>query len=113
MLDIFSSLSTKALFIVIAILVGILISLGLYNYYLDGKLKVTTIELNEANTNNTKIIEAYEYTLKVEKEIAKETAVTVEQKEKVVVKYQTLIKEVEKRGEIKQDEKSNFTIVSF
>ena len=34
-------------------------------------------------------------------------------KEKVVIKYQTLIKEVQKRGEIKQDEKSDFTIVTF
>ena len=36
-----------------------------------------------------------------------------EQKEKVVIKYQTLVKEVIKRGEIKQDENSNFSIVSF
>lgn len=46
-------------------------------------------------------------------EIANEKAVTNEQKEKVVIKYQTLVKEVQKRGEIKQDENSNFTIVSF
>ena len=108
-----AGLDTKALFIVITILIGVLITLGVYSYYLDRRLEETTIELNEANVNNQKIIEAYEYTLKVEKEIAKEQIITVEQKEKVVVKYQTLLKEVEKRGDIKQDEKSNFTIVSF
>ena len=107
------SISTKALLVVVAILIGILIALGVYSYYLDNRLEETKIELNEANANNQKIIEAYEHTLKVEKEIAKEQTVTSEQKEKVVVKYQTLIKEVEKRGEIKQDEKSTFTIVSF
>ena len=70
-------------------------------------------KLKEANEDNKKIIEAYEKTLAIEREIANEKAVTSEQKEKVVIKYQTLIKEVQKRGEIKPDENSNFTIVSF
>ena len=70
-------------------------------------------KLNQANEDNKNIIEAYEKTLAIEREIANEKAVTTEQKEKVVIKYQTLVKEVEKRGEIKQDEKSDFTIVSF
>lgn len=108
-----AGLDTKALFIVITILIGVLITLGIYSYYLDSRLEKTKIELNEANVNNEKIIEAYEYTLKVEKEISKEQTVASEQKEKVVVKYQTLIKEVEKRGDIKQDENSIFTIVNF
>lgn len=107
------NLSTKALLVIVAVLVGVLIPLGVYNYYLDNRLEETKIELNKANANNQKIIEAYEHTLKVEKEIAKEQTVTSEQKEKVVVKYQTLIKEVEKRGEIKQDENGIFTTVSF
>ena len=70
-------------------------------------------KLNQANEDNKNIIEAYEKTLAIEREISNEKAVTVEQKEKVVIKYQTLIKEVQKRGEIKPDENSNFTIVSF
>ena len=70
-------------------------------------------KLNQANEDNKNIIEAYEKTLAIEREIANEKAVTSEQKEKVVIKYQTLIKEVQKRGEIKPDENSNFTIVSF
>ena len=108
-----AGLSTKALFVVISVLIGILLALGAYSYYLDNRLEKTKIELNEANANNEKIIEAYEYTLQVEKEIAKEQTVTSEQKEKVVVKYQTLIKEVAQRGEIKLDEKDDFTIVEF
>ena len=70
-------------------------------------------KLKEANEDNKNIIEAYEKTLAIEREVANEKAVTSEQKEKVVIKYQTLIKEVQKRGEIKPDENSNFTIVSF
>ena len=70
-------------------------------------------KLNQANEDNKNIIEAYEKTLAIEREIANEKVVATEQKEKVVIKYQTLIKEVQKRGEIKPDENSNFTIVSF
>ena len=79
----------------------------------NATLKEKEQKLKEANEDNTKIIEAYEKTLAIEREVANEKAVTSEQKEKVVIKYQTLIKEVQKRGEIKQDEKSDFTIVSF
>jgi CO dehydrogenase/acetyl-CoA synthase delta subunit len=77
------------------------------------ELKTTSLKLDEANKNNELIIQAYEKTLAIEKEIATQKAITQEQKEVVVTKYKTLIKEVEKRGEIKQDEKSNFTIVTF
>lgn len=70
-------------------------------------------KLKEANEDNKNIIEAYEKTLAIEREVANEKAVTSEQKEKVVIKYQTLFKEVQKRGEIKQDENSNFSIVTF
>jgi hypothetical protein len=80
---------------------------------LNSELSIKTNDLILAQENNKLIIEAYEQTLKVEREVAKEQSVTTEQKEKVVIKYQTLVKEVEKRGEIKQDENSNFTIVSF
>ena len=70
-------------------------------------------KLDEANNNNELIIQAYEKTLAIEREIATEKAITQEQKEVVVTKYKTLTKTIEKRGEIKQDEKSNFTIVTF
>lgn len=73
----------------------------------------TQTKLDEANKNNKLIIQAYEQTIKIEREIAEQKAVTTEQKEVVVTKYKTLTKTIEKRGEIKQDEKSNFTIVTF
>ena len=80
----------------------------------EKKLRIETeAERDEANKNNKLIIEAYEQTIKVEREIAAQKAVTTEQKEVVVTKYKTLTKTIEKRGEIKQDEKSNFTIVTF
>ena len=110
------------------IILGILIiaAVGTYAYQnrqinsLKSDLEETNItleekeqKLNQANEDNKNIIEAYEKTLAIEREVANEKAVTSEQKEKVVIKYQTLIKEVQKRGEIKPDENSNFTIVSF
>lgn len=80
---------------------------------LEKEITESNIKLNEANENNRLMNEAYELTLKVEKETSVQKAITQEQKEVVVTKYKTLIKEVEKRGEIKQDEKSSFTIVTF
>lgn len=81
----------------------------------DEKLSKETYKekLDEANNNNELIIQAYEQTLAIEREIAEQKAITQEQKEVVVTKYKTLTKTIEKRGEIKQDEKSNFTIVTF
>lgn len=79
----------------------------------EKKLKEVTDERDEAKTNNELIIQAYELTLKVEKEIAEQKAITQEQKQEVI-KITSKVKEaVIKRGEIKQDEKSNFTIVTF
>ncbi|MFY9088966.1 hypothetical protein [Arcobacter aquimarinus] len=83
------------------------------NTMLETKLQDTNVELNEANNNNKLMYEAYEKTLAIEREIANKKLQTQEQKEKVAVKYKALEKEIEKRGEIKQDENSNFTIVSF
>ena len=56
-------------------------------------------KLEEANKNNKLMHEAYEKTLAIEREIAEQKLQTQEQKEKVVVKYKTLEKEIEKRGE--------------
>ena len=80
---------------------------------LNEDIEKEKVKLTQAQNDNKNIIEAYEKTLAIEREIAKEQSVTTEQKEKVVIKYQTLVKEVQKRGEIKQDENSNFSIVTF
>lgn len=103
---------------IIIILISLLI-IGVYYYQsktidsLSSKLEENSLKLNEANSNNKLIIEAYEQTIRLNDAVVKEETITTEAKEKVVIKYQTLIKEVQKRGEIKQDENSNFTIVSF
>ena len=70
-------------------------------------------ELDEANKNNELIIQAYEQTIKIEKEIAEQKAITQEQKQEVIKTTSKVKEAVIKRGEIKQDEKSNFTIVTF
>ena len=103
---------------IIIILISLLI-IGVYYYQsktidsLSSKLEEKSLKLNEANSNNKLIIEAYEQTIRLNDAVVKEQSVATEQKEKVVIKYQTLIKEVQKRGEIKQDENSNFSIVTF
>lgn len=70
-------------------------------------------ELDEANKNNDLTIQAYEQTLAIEKEIAAQKAITQEQKQEVIKTTSKLKEAVIKRGEIKHDEKSNFTIVTF
>lgn len=73
----------------------------------------TQTKLDESNKNNGLIIQAYELTLKVEKEISEQKAITQEQKQEVI-KTTTKVKEaVIKRGEIKSDEKSNFSIITL
>ena len=80
---------------------------------LNEDIEKEKVKLTQAQNDNKNIIEAYEKTLAIEREIAKEQSVTTEQKEKVIVKYKTLVKEVQKRGETKQGENSNFSIVTF
>lgn len=103
-------------------LVLLVLSVGGYIKYLqssnedkDVELKTTYLKLNEANKNNELIIEAYEKTLAIEKEIASQKAITQEQKEVVVTKQNKYKEAVIKRGEIKKDEKecSNCTLVHF
>lgn len=80
---------------------------------LDTELTKTSTKLSESINNNKLIIEAYEQTIRINDSIIREQSISTEQKEKVVVKYKTLYKEVQKRGEVKQDENSSFTIVTF
>lgn len=105
-----------------ALLVFILSATGVYIKYLSSnledtkqELKITTSKLQDANDNNTKIIEAYEKTLAIERQIASQKAVTQEQKEVVITKQNKYKEAVTKRGEIKKDEKecSNCTLVHF
>ncbi len=79
----------------------------------EEKIVKVTSERDEANKNNELIIQAYEQTLAIEKEIAAQKAITQEQKQEVIKTTSKLKEAVIKRGEIKQDEKSNFSIVTF
>ncbi len=83
------------------------------NQSLKTNLKNTASKLDEANKNFDLTVAAYESTLKVEKQIAEQKAITQEQKQEVIKTTSKLKEAVRKRGEIKQDEKSNFTIVTF
>ena len=70
-------------------------------------------EIKEKNKNFDLAVEAYEKTLAIERLVTEQKTITSEQKEKVVTKQNKYKEAVIKRGEIKQDEKSNFTIVTF
>lgn len=104
----------------IALAIALILSIiGLFKFQswkiekFEKELQEKELKLKQEKENNKLIHEAYEKTLAIEKEIADQKLQAQEQKEVVVVKYKTLEKELEKRGEIKQDENSNFTIVSF
>lgn len=103
---------------IIIILISLVI-IGVYYYQsktidsLSSRFEENSLKLTESINNNKLIIEAYEQTIRLNDAVVKEETITTQAKEKVVIKYQTLVKEVQKRGEIKQDENSNFTIVSF
>lgn len=96
----------------IALAITLVLSVvGVFKYQ-SSKIEKLEATIQEKDENFERAVNAYEFSLKVERESAAQNAITQEQKEVVVTKYKTLIKEVEKRGEIKQDE-SNFTIVTF
>ena len=118
MFNFITGLIPKGYLVIGAVL--IIASIGGYINHLKSNLEDRETELSSKNelikskdTDIQNIITGYEATLEIEKKLATEKAVTQEQKVEVVTKYQTLTNTIKKRGEIKQDEKSNFTIVTF
>jgi hypothetical protein len=125
MFSFLSGLNPKVYFVTFAVFAVVLV--GGYIGYIEYKLKNKEIELikkeqkiKETNDDlveqkqiNDLTIKGYEQTLKVEKEIADEKAIALEQKIEVTKTTNKVKEAVIKRGEIKQDEKSNFTIVTF
>lgn len=118
MFNFISGLVPKGYLVIGAVLV--IASIGGYINHLKSNLEDRETELSSKNelikskdTDIQNIITGYEETIKIKEEIAAQKAVTQEQKEVVVTKYKTLTKTIEKRGVIKQDEKSNFNIVTF
>lgn len=104
----------------VAGLIFVIVSVGGYIKYLQSSIEGKNTEISSKDelikskdTDIQNIISGYEETIKIKEEIATQKAITQEQKEVVVTKYKTLTKAIKKRGEIKQDEKSNFTIVTF
>lgn len=85
----------------------------LQNQSLKTDLKIKNDDLVEQKNINDLTINAYEQTLAIEKEISDEKAIALEQKIEVTKTTNKVKEAVIKRGEIKQDEKSNFTIVTF
>lgn len=118
MFNFITGLIPKGYLVVGAVL--IIASIGGYINHLQSSLEDRETELSSKNelikskdADIQNIITGYEATLEIEKKLAAEKAVTQEQKVEVVTKYQTLTNTIKKRGEIKQDEKNNFTIVTF
>lgn len=120
MMEIINSLSSKFFLGVIGVLLGAIVLLGVDNYFtsssLDNtkeKLTIKELEVEQKDAAIEKIIEGYNATLEIERAMAKESAITQEQKQEVIKTTSKVKEAVIKRGEIKQDEKSNFTIVTF
>lgn len=118
MFSFISGLVPKGYLVIGAILV--IASIGGYINHLQSSLEDRDTQIlskdeiiKNKDTDIQNIITGYEETIKIKEEIAAQKAVTQEQKEVVVTKYKTLTKTIEKRGVIKQDEKSNFNIVTF
>lgn len=95
------------------VMVGIIIALGGYSYYASSKNTSLTLQVEQKDKAIESIIEGYNATLEIERAIATEKAITMEQKQEVIKTTSKVKEAVIKRGEIKQDEKSNFTIVNF
>lgn len=125
MFSFLSGLNPKVYFVTFAVFAVVLV--GGYIGYLEYKLKNKEIELIEKKQKiketsddlveqkniNALTIKGYEQTLKVERAIADEKAIALEQKIEVTKTTSKVKEAVIKRGEIKQDEKSNFTIINF
>lgn len=113
-------ITDKALFIILAFLVGIIVALGTYSYFtsesLDRtkeKLTVAKAEIEQKDRDIENIIEGYNATLELERTIAKEKTITLEQKQEVIKTTSKVKEAVIKRGEIKQDEKADFIAVEL
>ena len=112
--------TSKVLVGIIGILLGAIVLLGVDNYFTSASLdrtkeKLTTAkaELEQKDRDIENIIEGYNATLELERAITKQRTITLEQKQEVIKTTSKVKEAVIKRGEIKQDEKSNFTIVTF
>ena len=112
--------TSKVLVGIIGILLGAIILLGVDNYFTSSslddtkeKLTIKELEVEQKDKAIESIIEGYNATLEIERAMATEKAITMEQKQEVIKTTSKVKEAVIKRGEIKQDEKSNFTIVNF
>lgn len=94
---------------------AILILIALYFYMTSLR---ATIELQEQRLlqneiDKQNIIEDYEATIIAREKLATEKAITQEQKIEVIKTTSKVKEAVIKRGVIKNDEKSNFSIIEF
>lgn len=115
-----SKLSTKFLLSAIGLLVGIVVTLAIYSYFASSNLESANkklvekeLEIQKKDEEFKKAKEAYEKNLVLEKEITKQNTITELERQQAAKTTNKLKEAVIKRGEIKKDEKSNFTIVNF
>lgn len=111
MFSFLSGFNPKVYFVAITVLVVVLV--GGYIGYLEKKLEKTSNDLVEQRNINDLTIKGYEQTLIVEKEISDEKVIALEQKIEVTKTTSKVKEAVIKRGEIKSDEKSSFSIITL
>ncbi len=127
-----SGLTSKAWLGVIGVLFGVIIALGVNNYFTSSSLDLTKkdltkkeIELKETKEDHEKEMakkdeeflkakETYEKNLAIQIEITKQQQITKSEKQEVIKFSNKVKEELQKRGEIKQDEKKDdFITVEF
>ena len=103
--------TSKVLVGIIGILLGAIVLLGVDNYFTSSslddtkeKLTIKELEVEQKDKAIESIIEGYNATLEIERAIATEKAITMEQKQEVIKTTSKVQAAVIKRGEIKRIE---------
>lgn len=97
----------------IALAITLILSVVGVLKYQSSKIEKLEATIQEKDENFEKAVNAYEYSLMLERESAAQNAITQEQKEVVVKKTNTLKQAIIKRGKINEDSSTDYAVVSF
>lgn len=119
--NLISKFSSKVLFGIIGVLVGVVVLLTIDNYFTSNSLNSTRenltkkeVELTNAKEDLKRAQEIYEKNLALQIEIASNKAITLEAKKEVSKATSKVEEELKKRGEINHDKNENdFIVVEF
>ena len=104
--NLISKLSTNLLLAVIGVLIGVVFALGIYSYFTSNILNSTRIELKDTKEAFNTAVKEYENQLVFERDKNTFQETTLREKEQVIKSSEKVKLELQKRKEIKQDEKN-------